>query len=67
MNYVPKYEDKIEYIVNLIKKIENINILELGVREGISTKRFIEVCNRNNGKLTSIDIDDCSQVLNNSN
>jgi len=67
MNYVPKYEDKIEYIVNLIKKIENINILELGVREGISTKRFIEVCNRNNGKLTSIDIDDCSKVLNDSN
>ena len=63
MNYVPKYEDKIEYIVNLIKKIENINILELGVREGISTKRFIEVCNINNGKLTSIDIDDCSKVL----
>ena len=67
MNYVPKYEDKIEYIVNLIKKIENINILELGVREGISTKRFIEVCNRNNGKLTSIDIDDCSKVLHDSN
>ena len=67
MIYVPKYEDKIEYIVNLIKKIENINILELGVREGISTKRFIEVCNRNNGKLTSIDIDDCSKVLNDSN
>jgi predicted O-methyltransferase YrrM len=67
MNYVPKYEDKIEYIVNLIKKIENINILELGVREGISTKRFIEVCKRNNGKLTSIDIDDCSKVLNDSN
>ena len=63
MTYVSKYEHKIEYIVNLIKKIENINILELGVREGISTKRFIEVCNRNNGKLTSIDIDDCSKVL----
>jgi predicted O-methyltransferase YrrM len=67
MIFVPKYEDKIDYIVNLIKKVENINILELGVRKGISTKKFIEVCNRNNGKLTSIDIDDCSQVLNDSN
>ena len=40
MQYVPKYEDKIEYIVEIIKDINNINILELGVREGISTKKF---------------------------
>ncbi len=43
MQYVPKYEDKVKYIVEIIKDIKNINILELGVREGISTKKFLEV------------------------
>ena len=62
MEYVPKYENKVQYIVNLIKDIKNINILELGVREGISTKKFLEVCKKNNGNLTSIDIEDCSDV-----
>ena len=62
MEYVPKYENKVQYIVNLIKDIKNINILELGVREGISTKKFLEVCKKNNGNLTSIDIEDCSEV-----
>ena len=64
MQYVPKYENKIDYIVNLVKDFKNINILELGVREGISTKKFLEICNQNNGKLVSIDIDDCSEVSN---
>ena len=64
MQYVPKYENKIDYIVNLVKDFKNINILELGVREGISTKKFLEICNQNNGKLVSIDIDDCSKVSN---
>ena len=27
--------------------VKNINILELGVREGISTKSFLEVCKKN--------------------
>ena len=67
MEYVPKYENKVQYIVNLIKNIKNINILELGVREGISTKCFLEVCKKNNGNLTSIDIDDCSGVSNDTN
>tara|TARA_B100001063_G_C16644640_1_gene492681 strand:- start:319 stop:954 length:636 start_codon:yes stop_codon:yes gene_type:complete len=62
MEYVPKYENKIQYIVNLIKDIKNISILELGVREGISTKSFLEVCKKNNGNLTSVDIEDCSSV-----
>ena len=67
MEYVPKYENKVQYIVNLIKNIKNINILELGVREGISTKSFLEVCKKNNGNLTSIDIEDCSEVSNDAN
>ena len=64
MEYVPKYENKVQYIVDLIQNIKNINILELGVREGISTKKFLEVCKKNNGNLTSIDIEDCSEVSN---
>ena len=64
MQYVPKYEDKVDYIINLVRDLTNINILELGVREGISTKKFLEICNQNNGKLVSIDIDNCSKVSN---
>ena len=64
MQYVPKYEDKIDYIINIIKEIKNINILELGVREGVSTKKFLKFCEENNGKLLSVDIDDCSTVSN---
>tara|TARA_A100000164_G_C21671967_1_gene660044 strand:- start:74 stop:709 length:636 start_codon:yes stop_codon:yes gene_type:complete len=67
MQYVPKYEDKVQYIVNLVNNIKNINILELGVREGISTNVFLEVCKKNQGNLTSIDIDDCSKVSNDKN
>ena len=64
MQYVPKYEEKIDYIINIIKEIKNINILELGVREGVSTKKFLKFCEENNGKLLSVDIDDCSTVSN---
>jgi len=67
MQYVPKYEDKVEYIVELIKNINNINILELGVRKGISTKKFLEVCEKNEGNLISVDIEDCSKVSNDKN
>ena len=67
MQYVPKYEDKVDYIVKLIKDINSINILELGVREGISTKKFLEICEKNKGNLTSIDIEDCSKVSNDKN
>ena len=35
----------------LIKDILNINILELGVQKGRSTLRFLDICNKNNGKL----------------
>ena len=57
-----KAENKLDYIVSRIEKIKNIQILELGVQKGISTKKFIEICEKNDGFLTSIDIDDCSKV-----
>ena len=63
--YIPSYESKVEYIVEKIKHIKNIQILELGVNKGISTKKFLKLCELNNGLLTSIDIDDCSEVVKN--
>ena len=61
--YIPSDESKVDYIIEKIKNIKNIQILELGVNKGISTKRFLKLCELNNGFLTSIDIDDCSQVV----
>ena len=46
----------------LIQDIKNIVILELGVQNGRSTKKFLEICKKNNGTLYSIDVDDCSVV-----
>ena len=67
MEFVPNYQDKVDYIVNLIKDVNKVQILELGVREGISTKKFLDLCRKKNGKLISIDIDDCSKVSNDEN
>ena len=50
------------YLFPKITKINNLNILELGVQKGRSTKKFLEICKKNNGKLFSFDIDDCSNV-----
>ena len=61
--YIPKYESKIEYIIEKIKHINNIQILELGVSKGVSTKKFLQLCESNNGFLTSVDIDNCSDVV----
>ena len=45
-----------------IKEINNPIILELGVQTGRSTKKFLDICEKKNGKLFSVDIDDCSNV-----
>ena len=58
-------KDKLDIIKENILDIHKINILELGVRRGNSTKMFLDVCERNDGYLTSIDIEDCSKVVNN--
>ena len=42
-------------------------MLEFGVRHGISTKRFLEIINKNKGHLYSIDVDDYSDVANDEN
>ncbi len=55
------YKLETEILPN-IKDIKNLQILELGVQKGRSTKLFLEICKKNNGNLYSIDIDDCSAV-----
>ena len=57
------YLDKLQKnIVPIIQNIKNPKILELGVRHGLSTNFFLEYCEKNDGKLYSVDIDDCSKI-----
>jgi len=58
-NYEKKLED---FIFNDIKDLKNINVLEFGVRFGISTKKFIDLVEKNGGHVYSVDIEDCSQI-----
>ena len=50
------------FLFPYINQIQEPVILELGVQKGRSTKKFLELCNRNNGQLFSVDLDDCSNV-----
>ena len=52
------------FLIPLIKNIKDPIILELGVQKGRSTKKFLDICRKKNGKLFSIDVDDCSNVSN---
>jgi predicted O-methyltransferase YrrM len=53
----------INFIYNHEKNKNNLSILEFGVREGRSTKMFLDICKKNNGKLISIDINDYSNLF----
>lgn len=55
------------FIYKNISRLKNINILELGVRDGYSTSMFLDICNKNQGSLISVDIDDCSNLFKNKN
>ena len=61
-NYIKKIE---ENLFTYIDKFNKPKILELGVQQGISTKKFLEICEKNDGELYSVDVDDCSEVSNN--
>ena len=62
------YKDKINnFILDHEINKKNINILEFGVREGRSTKMFLDLCTSNGGKLISVDIDDYSNLFNDKN
>ena len=60
-----KEVEKISYIKQITDKIKFPRILELGVQKGNSTKMFLELCDKNDGYLISVDIDDCSHVSSN--
>ena len=52
------YRKLIEFVVPEIKNIKNLDILEFGVRKGISTSIFLDICRKNIGRLFSNDVDD---------
>ena len=58
-------DPKLSFIYKEIKNFQNLKILELGVREGISTSLFLKLCEENGGNLISVDIDDCSKLYSN--
>jgi len=63
-----EYRQKLESsIFNNINDIQNLTVLEFGVRHGISTNRFLENIKKNKGHLYSVDMDDCSNVANDEN
>jgi predicted O-methyltransferase YrrM len=59
------YYPKLDYIKNFIININKINILEFGVMNGRSTKMFLDVCDKVDGKLVSVDLNDYSNLFNN--
>jgi len=60
-DYLIKLEDcTLSYINSKIKPV----ILEFGVRHGISTEFFLDICEKNDGFLYSVDMDDTSKKFN---
>lgn len=63
MNHKSEYLLKLERnISSFLNNVRNPKILELGVRHGISTSFFLNYCEKKNGKLYSVDINDCSGI-----
>ena len=53
----------INFLFKQLPKIKNVNIVELGVREGRSTKEFLKYCKENSGRLYSVDVNDYSRLF----
>ena len=64
LDYISKIND---FMFNEIKHIKKPLFLEFGVKEGRSTKLFLDLCKKNDGKLISIDIDDYSNLFDDKN
>ncbi len=56
------YRKLINFVYEKIKHIKEPTLLELEVREGVSTKMFIELCEAQSGNLYSIDTNNCKSV-----
>ena len=54
-------------VVSQLESLKNSTILEFGVKEGRSTKIFLQHCEKNGGKLYSIDVNDYKDKFNDSN
>ena len=62
------YEYKLHNTISKeIKNYKNVNILEFGVRKGVSTKLFLDHASKNNCKVYSVDIIDYSKNFNDQN
>ena len=60
-----EYSQKLDdFLFNELVNISKPVFLEFGVRNGVSTKKFLDLCEKNNGVLYSVDIEDCSSVSN---
>ena len=58
------YLNKIKkFMIHEAYKFKKPKIVELGVRNGVSTELFLQVCKKNKGRLTSIDINDYSKLF----
>ena len=62
-----KFLNHIDQMIDFVSKKSNPVILEFGVERGSSTKKFIEFAEKNNAKIFSVDINDCSKVSNSKN
>jgi len=58
-----EYSYKLDnFLFPLISNMPRPNILEFGVENGRSTLKFLELCQRNDGYLFSVDPADCSKI-----
>jgi predicted O-methyltransferase YrrM len=63
-----EYSLKIDsFMFDTIKEIKSPKVLEFGVKEGRSTKMFLDLCKSNDGKLISVDINDYRDLFKDSN
>ena len=60
-DYIIKLE---ETTLNYLNSLTDPVILEFGVRHGLSTQLFLNICEKKNGFLYSVDIDDNSRKFN---
>ena len=60
------YDYKLKNFLSIeLKDLKNPQIIEFGVKEGRSTKIFLDYREKNDGQLYSIDVDDYSQLFSN--
>ena len=63
-DYIYKFNS---FIGKELTSLKDLIILEFGVKEGRSTKIFLQHCKKNGGKLYSVDVNDYKEKFNDSN